>query len=301
MASSTVSKSRVALDELHQVLDLSLRLGVGPPAHPQLHLLLVDQLLEVLGADDVAGVFADHHQAVLVDHQLLGPAAKIIERLQKKTDDVASPEGPPLEDHVLVAAGRKQHGEDIQPQPAPAAVLSKIKLHLLAERQLRNLRVETGPLLQPQPVGPDEVADVVPQAQFVRRKGPVLFLQVIVDQSDRELPEAVGFVDLDDLLPVSIEELVPKKMLPAVGPEVLFLHGEVLGHGLGVKLQGPDDRRLAVALSSERLNLSEHRLVDHPVSCKVFPNLTGVIDKWEFHLPQAWDFCLSRPWEFCLP
>jgi hypothetical protein len=42
-------------------------------------------------------------------------------------------------------------------------------------------------------------------------------------------------------------------MLPAVGPEVLFFHGKVLGDRLGVELQRLDDRTLGISLPLERL------------------------------------------------
>ena len=229
-------REEVPFGELHQVLDLALRLGVGPPADPEPEPLLVDEVLEVLGTDDVPGVLARHHQPVLVDHQLLGPAAKIVERVKKQADDVKRPEGLPLEYHVLVAAGRKKRGKDIKPKTARAAVLTKIELHLLAERQFRHLRVETRCLVQSQAVRPDEVADEVPEALFVSRKGAVLFLQIIVDRGDLEPPEAIGLVDLEDLLPVTVEDLVPVKLILAVGPPGLFLHSEVLGDRLGVEL-----------------------------------------------------------------
>ena len=72
-------REEVALGELHQVLDLALRFGVGPPADIEPELLFIDKVLKILRIDDVPGVLADHHQPVLVDHQLLGPAAKIVE------------------------------------------------------------------------------------------------------------------------------------------------------------------------------------------------------------------------------
>lgn len=48
---------------------------------------------------------------------------------------------------------------------------------------------------------------------------------------------------------------------------------------------------------SQLVNLYADPLVDY----YAFGHLTGVIDKWEFHLPGACDFCLPRPWDFCLP
>ncbi len=193
--------------------------------------------------------------------------------------------GCSLEDHVLVAAGRKKRSENIKPKPAPAAVLPKIELHLSPEGKLRNFRVQPPRLVQSQVVRPDEVADAVAKTLFVGRKPPVLFLQIIIDRGHLEPLEAVGLVDLEDLPPEAVEGLVPVKMILAVGPPVPFLHSEVLGDRLGVELQSLDDQSLGISLPPECLHLSEHRLVDHPVSCKVFPHLTGDLEVWEFHLP----------------
>ena len=71
---------------------------------------------------------------------------------------------------------------------------------------------------------------------FVSRKLPVFFLQIIVDRGDLELPEAVGLAGLEDLLPVTVEDLVPVKLILAVGPVAFFLHSEVLSDRLGVEL-----------------------------------------------------------------
>jgi hypothetical protein len=198
-----------------------------------------------------------------------------------------------LEGRVLIAAGRQDRGKDIEPEPAAASILPKIKLHLLAGDKLRHLGIEKRALVQAQSVCLDEIADMVPQALFIGRECSVSLLQIVVNGRHLELFEVIGSINLEDLLPVGVEGLVPIKVALTVGAELLFFHGKVFSHRLGVKLQSLADRRLGVPLPLELLHLSKHRLVDHHVSCKVFPNLTGVTRKREFHLP--------RPWEIYLP
>jgi len=66
-------------------------------------------------------------------------------------------------------AGRKHNSKNIKPEPAAAAVLTKIKLHLLAKRQLRHLRVDPVTLLKPQSVRPAKIVNVVAERLLVAR------------------------------------------------------------------------------------------------------------------------------------
>ena len=282
----------VPLDEFHQVLDLALRFGIGPPADIEAELLFIDKMFKIFRVDDIPGVFADHHQPVLVDHEFLRPSTEIVETVQKMPDDIQRPKRLTLENHVLVAAGREKGREDIKTKTAAASESAKIKLHLLPEGQFGDFSIEPHVRVQSQTVRPDEIVDVVAQGLFIPRQNAVFFLQIIVDRRNLKRPEVVGLVNLEDLTPQVVEGLVPEKVVLAVGPVVLFLHGEVFGHGSGIELQGLDDRGLGISLPSKSLNLFEHHFVDHSCSCKVFFNNIGVLRQWEFHLPCLWDFCL---------
>jgi hypothetical protein len=289
------SAEEVTFDELHEIFDLALCFGIRRTADVEAELLFIDKVLKIFRIDDVPGVFADHHQPVLVDHEFFRPPAEIIETLEQETDDIQRPKRPALEDYVLVAAGRKKRREDVKSKAAAASVLTEIELHLPAKGQFGNFRVNPHVLVQSQRVRLDEIADVVAKRLFVARQNAGFFLQIVVNRRNLDRPKVVGLVNLEDLPPHVVESLVPEKMILTVGSVVLFSHGKEFGHGSGIKLQGLDDRAPGVSLPSESLHLFEHRFVDHSGSCKVFSYLTGVLNPWEFHLPQGWDFCLPLP------
>jgi len=270
------ARQEIPFDEFNQVLDLTLRFGIRPPTDVEPELLFIDKVFKIFSIDDVSGVLADHHQPVLVDHQLLRPAPEIVETVQKMTDDIQGPKRLPLKNHILVAAGRKHRGEDVENQAAAASVLAEIELHLLAEGQFGDFAVQPDGVVQSQAFRLEEIGDVVAKRLFIPRQRAVSLLQIVVNRRNRQRPEVIRPVNLEDLALPVVERLVPEKMILAVRPVVLFPHGEVFGHGSGIDFQGSPDRALGKSLPFKCLNLLEHRFVDHPASCKVSFYLTGV-------------------------
>src|SRR4030042_1939978 len=62
-------------------------------------------------------------------------------------------------------------------------------------------------------------------------------------------------------------------MILAVGPVVLFLHGEVLGDGSGIEIQSFDDRALRISLSLKAWTCLNITLLIIPAPVKFFSTI----------------------------
>ena len=151
----------------HQVLDLAFSLRICLPANIHPYILLLDEIVKIASIDNVSGVFAHHHQLVLIDNQLLGDSSKIIIAVEQMTDNITGFERQILKHNVLVATGRKEGGKNEQFKSAPAPVLTKIKLHLPPKGKFRNALVNPHIFIQGQFIGLLKIANEVTQRLFI--------------------------------------------------------------------------------------------------------------------------------------
>ncbi len=187
--------------------------------------------------------------------------------------------------------------------------MPKIQLELLAEREVRHLRIDSGLVVQLQCVCAYQIVDIVPEGLFIPRQGPKALFQIIIDRGHVQRTKGIGLVDLQYRGFVVIEDLLPILVGTPIGPERLFIHGIVLGHRLGVQTQLGRDGRFGISLAFVLLNCSVHSFGDHLPSCLVFGTIqewlhTGYLfslPDWDFYLPCPWEFYLPHPWDFCLP
>ncbi len=67
--------------------------------------MLVNKRLKLLRVDEVPGVFTDHQQMILINHQFLRDPADILETGQEVLDHVPGAKRPVLHTDVFVPAG----------------------------------------------------------------------------------------------------------------------------------------------------------------------------------------------------
>lgn len=157
--------------------------GSDPVAEEDVEAAFGPEQLHLPGQDDVARVLGDAHHAVLVEDDLLGPAAVEVEAATHRHDEVDRGPRPAQEIHVLVArVGQDEPREPDMDPDAPGVRhprLTEVDLHLLARRQVRNSLVIPGIRLLRDAVVPSELRDVPPHGPL---RGRDLMLAEALEQ-----------------------------------------------------------------------------------------------------------------------
>ena len=197
---------KIALNVFYRVFNLSLALRIGTTAHIDGHFCLLPELLKFVGVDNISGIFAHAHNAVLVENHFTRHSPEVSETVVAHVYQVCRCKRTALHFGIFVSGCGKQKGCCVD-SGLPAVnirhqELAKVNLHLLPHRKLRNgfIVSRVGGLLQA--VFLTQPLDVPGDGAFPEVLLVVL-LQPVADLRGRE--SWISSQPVQDLVPVIVQ------------------------------------------------------------------------------------------------
>src|SRR5574344_378557 len=133
---------KIALYIFYRVFNFSLALGIGSTAHIDGHFRLLPELLKFVGVENISGIFAYTHNAVLVKNHFTRQPAEVSETVVARVYQVCRCKRTALHFGIFVSGCGKQKRCCVD-SGLPAVnighqELTEVNLHLLPHRKLGN-------------------------------------------------------------------------------------------------------------------------------------------------------------------